>query len=69
MILIPVLQNVGSKVKGSRSGLTQTYCWTASTSLNCPQNLWSEPSEQLMGLVAQPDGPSERSLRSGLVLE
>lgn len=69
MILMPFLQNVGSKVKGSRSGLNQTYCWTASTSLNCPQNLCGEPAEQLKGLVAQPDGPSERSLRSGLVLE
>lgn len=69
MILIPVLQNVGSKVKGSRSGLNQTYCWTASTSLNCPQNLCSKPAEQLKSLVTQPDGPSERSLRSGLVLE
>lgn len=57
MIPIPVLQNVGSKVKGSRSGLNQTYCWTASTSLKCSQNLCSEPGEQLKGLVAQPDGP------------
>lgn len=57
MIPIPVLQNVGSKVKGSRSGLNQTYFWTASTSLKCPQNLCNEPAEQLKGLVAQPDGP------------
>lgn len=56
MIPVPVLQTVGSKVKGSRSGLNQ-YCWTARTSLNCPQNLCSEPAEQLKGLVAQPDGP------------
>lgn len=56
MIPIPVLQTVGSKVKGSGSGLNQ-YCWTASTSLNCPQNLCSELAEQLKGLVAQPDGP------------
>lgn len=57
MIPIPVLQNVGSKVKRSRSGLNQTYCWPASTSLNCPQNLCSEPVEQLKGLVAPLDGP------------